>query len=108
LDVWPNIANGQRTPRREVLLNVDDFHGAILMGEWKLIVHASLPARIQLFDIANDPEEAENKAATYPDRVRELLDRLNAYAYDMAPSLYLESLAPAASPALWQANPPAR
>jgi arylsulfatase A-like enzyme len=108
LDMWPTIANGQRTPRREVLLNVDDFHGAILIGEWKLIVHTALPARIELFDIANDPEEAENKASTYPDRVRELLDRLNAYAYEMAPSLYLNSLVPAASPALWQANPPAR
>jgi arylsulfatase A-like enzyme len=108
LDMWPTIANGQRSPRRELLLNVDDFQGAILIGEWKLIVHASLPAKIQLFDIANDPEEAENKASTYPDRARELLERLNTYAYDMAPSLYLDSLAPAASPALWHANPPAR
>ncbi len=108
VDVWPAIVERQRTPRKELLLNVEDFHGAIRVGEWKLIVHAALPARIELFDIANDPQEAENQAASYPDRVQDLLGRLNAYAYDMAPSLYLDALAPAASPAVWRANPPKR
>lgn len=105
VDVWPALVERQRTPRKELLLNVEDFHGAIRVGEWKLIVHAALPARIELFDIANDPQEAENQAASYPDRVQDLLGRLNAYAYDMAPSLYLDALAPAASPAVWRANP---
>lgn len=108
VDVWPVIAKRQRSPRRELLLNVDEFHGAIRVGEWKLIVHAALPARIELFDIANDPQEAENQAAAYPDRVRELRERLDAFAYDMAPSLQLEALAPVASPALWRSNPPRR
>jgi arylsulfatase A-like enzyme len=108
IDLWPAVAQARRSERREVLLNVDEFHGAIRVGEWKLIVHAALPAQTQLFDIANDPEEAENKAATYPDRVRELLERLNAHAYEMTPSLYLEALSPAASPAAWLVNPPSR
>jgi arylsulfatase A-like enzyme len=108
VDVWPVIAEGRRTPRKELLLDVEDFHGAIRVGEWKLIVHASLPAKFELFDIANDPGEAENQADAYPDRVRELLGRLNAHAYDMAPSLYLDALAPAASPAAWRSNPPKR
>jgi arylsulfatase A-like enzyme len=108
LDIWPVIAERQRTPRKELLLAVEDFRGAIRMGEWKLIVHAALPARLELFDIANDPEEAQNQAATYPERVQDLLARLNAYAYEMAPSLYLESLAPGVSPAIWRANPPKR
>lgn len=108
VDVWPVIAARQRTPRKELVLNVDDFHGAIRIGEWKLIVHAALPAKIELFDIANDPQEADNQAAAYPERVKELLDRLNANAYDMAPSLHLEALAASASPAVWRANPPRR
>lgn len=108
VDVWPVIAARARSPRKELLLNVDDFHGAIRIGEWKLIVHAALPANVALFDIANDPQEADNQAATYPDRVKELLDRLNAHAYDMAPSLYLEALATSASPAAWHRNPPRR
>jgi arylsulfatase A-like enzyme len=108
VDAWPVIAEHQRATRTELLLDVEDFRGAIRVGEWKLIVHAALPAKLELFDIANDPEEAENQAATHPDRVQDLLGRLNRYAYDMAPSLYLEALAPAVSPAAWRANPPKR
>ena len=108
VDIWPVIAEQQRTPRKELLIHVDDFAAAIRVGEWKLLVHAALPAKVELFDLSNDPEEAENQAASYPDRVQALLSRLNAYAYDMAPSLYLEALAPAVTPALWRANPPRR
>jgi arylsulfatase A-like enzyme len=108
VDVWPVIAARARSPRKDLLLNVEDFHGAIRLGEWKLIVHAALPAKVALFDIANDPQEADNQAATYPDRVKELRERLDAYAYDMAPSLYLEALATSAGAAVWRTNPPRR
>jgi arylsulfatase A-like enzyme len=108
VDVWPVITERRLSTRKDMLLDVEDFRGAIRVGEWKLIVHAALPAKIELFDIANDPEEADNKATTYPDRVSDLLGRLNAYAYDMAPSLYLEALSPALSPSLWRPNPPKR
>ncbi len=108
LDAWPAIANRQLTPHKELLVNVDDFHGAIRVGEWKLIVHAALPTKIELFDLSNDPQETENKAAAYPDRVNDLLGRLGAYAYEMAPSLYLDALGSVASPAVWRANPPKR
>jgi hypothetical protein len=83
-------------------------HHAIRIGEWKLIVHAALPGKIELFDIANDPEEADNKAAAYPDRVKELLGRLNDYAYDMAPSRYLEELTAGGRPLFWRGNAPKR
>lgn len=92
LDLWPALAQAQRSPRKEILLDVEDFRGAIRVGEWKLIVHAALPSRRELFDIANDPEEAENRAEAYPERVKELLARLDQYAYDMAPSRQLEEL----------------
>ena len=108
VNVWPVIAEAKRSERKDILLNVDDFAGSIRAGEWKLIVHASLPSRVELYDIANDPDEAENKAATYPDRVKELLARLNEYAYDMLPSLYLEEMIAAARPVFWRANPPRR
>lgn len=107
-DVWPVLAQRKKTPHRELLLHMDEFRGAIRIGEWKLIVHAAMPAKTELYDIANDPEEAENAAGTYPDRVKALQERLDAFAYDMAPSLYLDALGTAASPALWRANPPRR
>ena len=108
VDVWPAIVRAQRTPRRELLLNVDDFQGAIRVDEWKLIFHSALPSKVELFDIANDPEEAENKANAYPDRVKELLGRLNDYAYDMVPSLYLEELSAGGRPMFWRSNAPKR
>jgi arylsulfatase A-like enzyme len=108
VDVWPVIAHAQRTSRKEMLLNVDDFQGAIRIGEWKLIVHVALPTKVELFDIANDPEEAENQASTYPDRVKQLLGRLNDYAYDMASSQYLEEVSAGSRPLFWRANSPKR
>ena len=102
VDAWPVIADGKRTQRKDMLLNVEDFAGAIRVGEWKLIVHSALPSRVELYDIANDPEEAENKAGTYPDRVKDLLARLNDYAYDMLPALYLEELTAGDRPVFWR------
>lgn len=104
LDMLPVLAAGQRSPHQELLLAVEDFRGALRVGEWKLIVHAALPSRVELFDVANDPEESENKAATYPERAHALMERLNAYAYDMAPAKYLEEV-PGAAPLLWRHNP---
>lgn len=104
VDILPVLAGTQRVAHEELLLAVEDFRGAVRVGEWKLVVHAALPSRVELFDVANDPEESENKAGTYPERVRELLDRLNAYAYEMAPAQYLEQV-PGAAPLLWRHNP---
>ncbi len=111
VDVLPLIADGQLSPRRQVLINVEDFRGALRVNEWKLVVHAALPGKIELFNIASDPEEAENVAGRYPERVKEMMAALTDYAYDMAPSLYLEELAAAESgkrPFVWRQNPTLR
>ncbi len=110
VDAIPVIADGKLTTRKgkEILLNVEAFHGALRAGEWKLIVHTAMPARIELFQIANDPEEAENQAATYPDRVAEMMARLNDYAYEMAPAKYLGEPGSDNRPVFWLENRPAR
>jgi arylsulfatase A-like enzyme len=111
MDVWPVIAGGQLSPRKQVLINVEDFLGAIRIGEWKLVVYAALPARVELFNIANDPEEQENVAGRYPERVKEMTAALTDYAYDMAPSKYLEELVAVEAgkrPLVWRHNPAAR
>lgn len=107
LDAWPALAEAQRGPHQEILLDAEDFRGALRAGEWKLIVHAALPSRYELFDIANDPEEADNRAEAYPERLKDLLARLNAYAYDMAPSKQLEELFAKSgqSAGFWRHNP---
>ena len=110
VDALPIIADGQLTTRKgkEILLNVEDFHGAIRIGEWKLIVHAALPTKIELFQIANDPEEAENQASTYPERVAAMMDRLNAYAYEMMPAQFMGEPGADNRPVFWRENIPAR
>jgi len=111
VDVWPVITEGQLSPRKQMLINVEDFRGAVRIGEWKLIVQATLPGKVELFNIANDPEEAENVAGKYPERVKEMMAALTDYAYDMAPSKYLEELAAVEAgkrPLVWRHNPVAR
>ena len=68
LDVWAAITGSAVNPRREMLINVEDFRGAIRVREWKLIARAALPTRMELFNVANDPEETANRADAYPDR----------------------------------------
>jgi arylsulfatase A-like enzyme len=111
MDVWPVIAEGQLSPRKQVLINVEDFFGAIRIGEWKLIVYAALPTRVELFNVANDPEEQENVAGKYPERVKDMMTVLTDYAYDMVPSKYLEEVVAAEAgkrPLVWRHNPVAR
>src|SRR5262245_4974274 len=112
LDVWAAMTGSAANPRQEMLINVEDFRCAIRVGEWKLIVRAALPTKMELFNIANDPEESANQADTYPDRVKELFTKLNTYAYDMAPANYfLEEVGKGKggdAPAYWGQNAPRR
>ena len=107
-DAWAAVAEGGLGPREDILLNVETFRGAIRAGEWKLIVRATLPSKLELFDIANDPEESQNQADAYPDRVNTLLKRLNEFAYEMAAPKYLEEIGEGHSariPVYWGDNP---
>jgi len=73
-----------------------------------LIVYAPLPARIELYNIADDPSEEHNQADRQPDRVQKMLTRLNEYAWEMKPSLYLDDLTrahPYDTPMFYGENP---
>jgi arylsulfatase A-like enzyme len=108
LDQWPALADGHRGARKEILINVEEFRGALRAGDWKLVVHSALPRMVELFDISNDPEEAQNLADRNAERVAQMLAKLNDYAYEMAPAAYLDELASARSgqaPIFWRYNP---
>jgi arylsulfatase A-like enzyme len=108
LDMWPTLSEGKPSPRKEVLLNVEDLRGAIRMGDWKLIVYAQLPGRLELYNLKADPSEEDNQAEREGERVQSMLKRLNDYAWDMAPSKYLEELAKprrVEAPMFWGDNP---
>jgi arylsulfatase A-like enzyme len=55
---------------------------AIRRGDWKLIQLYDAPAP-ELYDLARDPGEAKNLAATEPKRVAELLAALDAWRKDV-------------------------
>ena len=79
-DLWPTLADGQPGPHDDVLINVEAFRGAIRKGNWKLIRVALLPGRTELFDLSVDPGETNNVAGENPQIVRDLEQRLLAYA----------------------------
>lgn len=92
MDVWESISRGKESPRKEVLLSVDEFRGALRMDDWKFIQYATLPGKVELYDLRADPAEEENLAERDPERLRAMQKRLTEYAWDMAPSKYLEEL----------------
>ena len=75
MDMWPTIAAGAPSPRKEVVYNIEMFRGGVREGDWKLIWNTPLPAKTELFNIAEDPSETTNLAAEHPEmkaRVEEL------------------------------------
>ncbi len=108
VDVWPTIMKGDPTPRKEILINADEFRGGLIIGNWKLIVYATLPGRMELFNIQDDPTEENNRSNTEPVILKKLLKRFNDYAWEMAPSQYLKDLAAphdSYAPIFWRNNP---
>lgn len=108
VDAWPVIAEGKLSTRKETLINVNEFRGALMIDNWKLIVYATLPSRLELYNVADDPSEEDNQSDREPKRVTEMLIRLNDYAWEMMPSLYLDDLSHARDygmPIYWGENP---
>jgi arylsulfatase A-like enzyme len=108
VDLWATLAQATPSPRSEALLNVEEFRGAIRVGDWKLIVHATLPGQVELYNLRADPSEEDNLAEREPERLRSLHKRLTEYAYEMAPAKYLEELSrprKAQVPIYWGDNP---
>ncbi|MFQ5507146.1 MAG: hypothetical protein ACE5F1_20440, partial [Planctomycetota bacterium] len=87
-DVWETIAKGKPPPRGEFLINSTATRGAIRVGDWKLIRRKTRRAReyrYELYDLAKDPGEKENLQEQEPEKRKELLERLEAYARQAVP-----------------------
>jgi arylsulfatase A-like enzyme len=89
VDVWPVLAAGAASPRTEIVYNIEPFRAALRQGDWKLIWRTLLPTRVDLYDLAKDPSERVNLAASEPDRVAAMQRRLEALALEMQKPLFL-------------------
>ena len=87
VDVWPVISEGKPSPREEVVYNVEPTDAGVRKGDWKLVWHAALPSRLELFNLAKDPGEKTNVAAENPEKVAELQKRANELAREGVPPL---------------------
>ena len=89
MNVWSTIAEGKPSPRTEIVYNVEPFRGAVRDGDWKLIWRALIPTSVDLYNLAEDPNETNNLAAAHPDKVAALQGRINALGSESAKALAL-------------------
>jgi len=93
-DIWPVLTKGKSSPHKNILINVELHRGAVRQGNWKLVKFASLPSRVELYDLKNDPGEKKNIAKKHPEKVNELEEILNDYAAQAKGSLFLKEYMP--------------
>ncbi len=107
-DAWPAITEGAASPHDAILLNTTPNNGAIRMGDWKLVVGGNVPESedgpassakkkgkgkkkaasspaLELFNLADDPNEKSNLAKAHPEKVAELRAKLDALAAQAVP-----------------------
>jgi arylsulfatase A-like enzyme len=90
LNVWPAIAEGKPSPRTEVVYDVEPFRAALRQGDWKLVWQATLPSKVELFNLAQDPSEKTDLSARNPEKVAELRQRVEALAREAVPPLLMK------------------
>lgn len=98
-DAWPTITSGAPSPHEDILLNTAPKGGAIRVGDWKLVINGSATvhdddeqetstgagAKVELFNLIDDPSEKENLASAQPEKVKQLRVRYDTYAREAVP-----------------------
>ena len=75
--------------RRGAVYDIEPFRAALRNGDWKLVWQATLPSRVELFNLGQDPGETTDVAGKYPQKVAELQQRIETLARDAVPPLFL-------------------
>lgn len=114
-DIWPVLTEGKPSPHEHLLLNTFGRTGAVRAGDWKLVRNGqgaiadektddpkkmtpedkqakrraarNAPDVIELFDLAADPAETKNLASSQPEKVRELLAKLDQFTKEAVPPI---------------------
>jgi len=59
-------------------------------GDWKLVWLATLPSKVELFDLAQDPGEKTDLSGQNPQKVEELQKRAEALAREAVLPVFLK------------------
>ena len=113
-DVWPTLADGKPSPHDAILINTTPNAGAVRAGDWKLVLHTgaddpdggvpkkkAAKSSVELFNLKDDPYEKTNLADKHPDRVKELREKLAAFAKQAVPPKARPKPADFVTPKVW-------
>ncbi|HWN94575.1 MAG TPA: arylsulfatase [Methylomirabilota bacterium] len=123
-DAWPALTMNASSPHDSILINASPRKGALRAGDWKLVVNGGASesgdgddgtdqapqenepqkasaGTVELFNLAEDPGEANNVAATHQAKVRELRARYDALAKQQAPPKARPKAKGFVSPRVW-------
>ena len=75
-----------------MVYDIEPFRAALRQGDWKLIWQTSLPAKVELFNLREDPGEQVNLADSNSAKVAELQQRIQLLSRDaVQPLVFKES-----------------
>ena len=74
-----------------MVYNIEPFRAGIRQGDWKLVWRTPLPESAELYDIAKDPGEKTDLAASQPAKVATLKQRANELAAQQVKPLFLQA-----------------
>jgi arylsulfatase A-like enzyme len=83
------MSENKPSPRDEVVYDIEPFRAALRKGDWKLVWKATLPSRVELFNLKQDPYEKTNLADKYPQKVEELQQEIEAMEMEAVQPLFL-------------------
>lgn len=77
--------NGKKLKDRDLFMfrSYEDQNAAIINGDWKLIKYRS--GKVQLYNIEYDESETTNLINVYPERAKDMLERLNKWIEEATP-----------------------
>src|SRR5690606_25904740 len=88
-NVWPLLTGEETAPDERTFYwaqgNQQDGSFAVRQGDWKLILRPN--GNAPLFNLANDPYEKKNLAASEPDRVEQLKQVIQKFQEDDLPEV---------------------
>jgi arylsulfatase A-like enzyme len=115
-DCWMAVTRGASSPHDEILINAGPRSGALRAGDWKIVVNGNRPEseddveepeeksngeRVELFNVATDPSEKNNVAASETEKLREMRGRYEAFAKQQVPAKARPKPANFKSPEIW-------